>query len=198
MPVKTVEEYLDKHSKWHDQLEKLRKLLKQTTLTECIKWGAPVYTLNNKNVVGLGAFKEHYALWFFNGASLTQNTKLLHNAQEGKTRTLRQIRFREKDDLPLAELKNYIDEAIELQKKGIKKPVKISKKTQVLPEVIKQQFKENPELETNFKALTPGRQREYIEHIDSAKQEKTKTRRLEKSIPLIMAGKGLHDKYKKK
>ncbi|TQD38616.1 YdeI/OmpD-associated family protein [Haloflavibacter putidus] len=198
MAVKKVEEYLEKHSKWQTQLEKLRELLKQTILTECIKWGAPVYTLNNKNVVGLGAFKEHYALWFFIGASLSHNTALLHNAQEGKTKALRQIRFTAKDSLPLNELKKYIEEAIALQEKGIKKPVKTSKKSHSLPEIVKQQFKENPELETHFKALTPGRQREYIEHINSAKQEKTKARRLEKSIPLIMAGKGLHDKYKKK
>jgi len=38
--------------------------------------------------------------------------------------------------------------------------------------------------------------KEYMEHIDEAKQEKTKISRLEKIKPLVLAGKGLHDKYK--
>ena len=47
-----------------------------------------------------------------------------------------------------------------------------------------------------FKKLTPGRQKEYIEYIDSAKREQTKSDRLKKITPLIKAGKGLNDKYK--
>ncbi len=198
MAVKNVEEYLEKNAKWREPLEKLREILQQTKLTETIKWGAPVYTLNNKNVVGLAAFKKHYALWFFNGTSLIQNTALLHNAQEGKTKALRQIRFTEKDNLPVDTLKKYVEEAIDLQEKGIAKPVKTAKKSLPYPEVIKRAFEEDKKLEASFKALTPGRQREYLEHIHSAKQEKTKERRLQKNIPLILAGRGLHDKYKKK
>ncbi|MDT0687112.1 DUF1801 domain-containing protein [Autumnicola psychrophila] len=37
-----------------------------------MKWGAPVYTLEGKNVIGLAAFKNHCAMWFFNGASLKE------------------------------------------------------------------------------------------------------------------------------
>ena len=45
-------------------------------------------------------------------------------------------------------------------------------------------------------ALTPGKQREYANHIASAKQAATKTSRLQKILPLIEAGGGLHDKYR--
>lgn len=48
----------------------------------------------------------------------------------------------------------------------------------------------------SFQALTPGKQKEYIEYIEEAKQEKTKQSRMEKIKPLIFAKKGLNDKYK--
>ena len=56
---------------------------------------------------------------------------------------------------------------------------------------------QNDNLNSSFKALTKGKQKDYNEYIDEAKQEKTKISRLEKIIPLILDGKGLHDKYKK-
>ena len=43
----------------------------------------------------------------------------------------------------------------------------------------------------------PGRQREYNDHIGSAKREATQLARLDKVRPLVLAGKGLHDKYRK-
>lgn len=45
--------------------------------------------------------------------------------------------------------------------------------------------------------LTKGKQREYNEYIEQAKQEKTKASRIEKIKPLILENKGLNDKYKK-
>lgn len=55
------------------------------------------------NLIEIGAFKQHYALWFFQEGLLQQNTALLVNAQEGKTQVLRQIRF-DKNEVP--ELQN--------------------------------------------------------------------------------------------
>ena len=54
-------------------------------------------------------------------------------------------------------------------------------------------FKVGPGFEKAFKALTPGRQRAYILHFSSAKQEATRFSRIEKYIPKIMQGKGLND-----
>jgi len=45
--------------------------------------------------------------------------------------------------------------------------------------------------------LSLSKQREYSEYISEAKRETTKVTRLKKITPLIEAGKGLHDKYKK-
>ncbi|WP_304156041.1 YdeI/OmpD-associated family protein [Mesonia mobilis] len=196
MPVKSFEEYAEKHQKWKEQLQQLRELLLSTELEESIKWGAPTYVLNNKNVVGLGSFKNHCALWFFNGALLQQNTKLLVNAQEEKTKALRQIRFKENDQLQLSVLKKYVEEAIQLQKDG--KEIKPRKSKPIeIPTELEKAFKNDASLKSAFEKFTKGKQREFTEHIANAKREATRISRLQKCIPMIKAGIGLNDKYRK-
>ncbi len=81
----TVDNYILKHKKYHKELEFLRMIVQQTPLVETIKWGAPVYTFEGKNVVALAAFKNYVGLWFYHRAFLKDERKLLINAQEGKT-----------------------------------------------------------------------------------------------------------------
>ena len=65
-----------------------------------------------------------------------------------------------------------------------------------IPEELLKVLEENPNLKSQFQALSPYKQREYCEHIASAKQDATKHRRLSKIIPLLKKGIGLHDKYR--
>lgn len=195
MPVKSVEEYISCHSYWEDELRQLHEMMLTTELEPTIKWGAPVYTIDGKNVVGIGAFKNHYGIWFFNGALLKNNTALLVNAQEGKTKALRQIKFEKGDEINTSILLPYIEEAIQNQKKGIEiKPAK--QKQLIVPPELSSAFKKDPELKSAFKKLSPGKQREYADHISEAKREATRHSRLEKVIPMIKSGVGLNDKYK--
>jgi uncharacterized protein YdeI (YjbR/CyaY-like superfamily) len=195
MAINTVEEYIEKHPDWEEEIVSLREMLLSSELDEAIKWGGPVYTLNGKNVVGIGAFKSHGALWFFQGALLKENTALLQNAQEGKTKALRQIRF-EKGELPSLDiLRKYVQEAIQNQMEGKEiKPVK--NKEVEIPSLLQSSLKKDSNLKKAFLELTPGRQREYCEHIAEAKREATKLNRIEKITPMIKSGQGLHDKYK--
>ena len=195
MPVKNFEDYIEKHPQWEHELIQLREVILSTDLKETIKWGAPTYTLNNKNVVSLGGFKNHYALWFFNGALLKKNTSLLVNAQEGKTKALRQIKFTKEDVIDSSILKVYIEEAIELQKEGKSVPIQKNKKL-LIPTELTQYFQKNPEMETSFHNLTKGKQREYADYIREAKRSNTKDKRLEKIKPMIINQVGLYDKYK--
>ena len=195
MAVKSIEEYINCHSYWEEELRQLHEMMLTTQLKPEIKWGAPVYTLDGKNVVGIGAFKNHYALWFFNGALLKKNTALLVNAQEEKTKALRQIRFGKGDEVKNSELLQYIHEAIENQQEGREIKPDFNKKL-VMPDELSRFLKADKELETSFEKLTPGKQREYADYISEAKREKTKQSRIEKIIPMIKNGVGLHDKYK--
>lgn len=59
---KTVDRYLLKHKNWQAELEVSREILLANDLVEEVKWGAPVYTVNGKNIVGIGAFKSYVGL----------------------------------------------------------------------------------------------------------------------------------------
>lgn len=193
--VSSVEEYIEENSLFGEALSLLRDLINTTELEETLKWNAPVYTLNGKNVVGLGAFKNHFGIWFFNGVFLKDKNNLLEQAQE-KTKGLRQMRFESIDDIDKHAVLAYVTEAIENQKLG--KEIKPEKKgkTIVIPKELQIALETNKNFQSAFKALTPGKQREYCEYIELAKQEKTKMSRLEKIKPMILKGVGLNDKYK--
>ena len=194
--VASVEEYIENNSHFSEALLLLRNIITKTELEETLKWSAPVYALDGKNVVGLGAFKNHFGIWFFNGVFLKDEQNLLVNAQEGKTKALRQMRFESIDDIDKAAVLAYVKEAIENQKLGKEIKPERKGKSVSIPKELQTAFKANVELQASFKALTPGKQREYCEHIESAKREATKQSRLEKITPMILQGVGLHDKYK--
>ena len=192
---KTVEYYIEKHPNRRDELKLLRNILNESELVECVKWGAPCYTLQGKNVIGLASFKTYVGLWFHQGVFLSDPKKKLVNAQEGTTKALRQWRFNNINDIDTELVRQYVAEAIQNQKKG--KEIKAVKAKKVdIPIELAEALQKNARLNEKFKLLTPGKQREYYEHIATAKQEKTRLSRLEKSIPLILDRKGLHDKYK--
>jgi len=194
--VTSVEEYIETHEKFSDALTILRNIINSTGLNEAIKWSAPVYDLNGKNVVGLGAFKNHFGVWFFNGVFLKDEHNLLVNAQEGKTKALRQMRFESINDINKDAVLAYVKEAIENQKAGKEIKPDRSKKETVIPQELKAVLERNTTLYKSFNVLSPSKQREYCEHIATAKREATKLSRLEKITPMILQGVGLHDKYK--
>ncbi|RMH63593.1 MAG: hypothetical protein D6677_06775 [Calditrichaeota bacterium] len=195
---KSVEAYIAKKESWRMELEYLRGMLLNSGLEETIKWGAPVYMINEKNVVGLAAFKDYTAIWFFQGGLLKDEAGKLVNAQEGKTKALRQWRFKNiqemKQDTEL--IKAYLQEATANARAG--KEIKPQRKKElIIPDELQQRLTEDAELAKAFQSLTPGRQREYAEYIAEAKRVETRQKRLQKIIPMILEGKGLNDKYKK-
>lgn len=195
IPV-NVEQYIEKHPKWQNELKRLRKLMQSFPFEETIKWGGPVYTFKGKNLIGLAAFKNHFGLWFFHGSDLQNNTKLFQMAKEGKTKNMRQIKYVEGENPDYDILKEYIKESIELAKEG--KLINRRDETLVIiPPEFENLFKKHNDLEINFKNLSPGKQKEYILYVTEAKREETKEGRIDKIIPLIAKGKGLNDKYKK-
>ncbi len=190
-----VDAYIEKHSQWGEELSTLRSVFQKTELTEEVKWGAPSYSMNGKLVAGIGAFKNHYGIWFHHGVFLKDPHKKLLNAQEGKTRGMRQWRFEKGDVIDTDIVHSYIQESIENSLAGKEiKPER--KKTVAIPSELQGAMDANKDLATAYAALTPGKQREYAEHIGEAKREATRQSRLEKCVPMILEGKGLYDKYK--
>jgi uncharacterized protein YdeI (YjbR/CyaY-like superfamily) len=193
--TKKVDAFIEKHTQWKSQLQELRGVFNQTDLKEEVKWGAPTYTHNGKMVAGIAAFKNHYAIWFHQGVFLKDKHKKLVNAQEGVTKALRQWRFEREDKIEPEIVLEYIQEAIANAKAG--KEVKKAKKKNVsVPPILKNALENDKLLKESYNKLTPGRQREYAEHIGGAKREATQQSRLKKCAAMIKEGKGLHDKYK--
>ena len=191
-----VEAYIDKHPKFGEALSLLRELILEYPFEETIKWGMPTYVYGGRNLLGIGAFKNHVGLWFFQGALLDDPDEVLRNAQEGKTKAMRQAVFGSVEEIQRTKLTSLIEQTLANQDKGLY--VKVERKTSevLLPYELEGAFKSDLELKTAFDALSPGKQREYGEHVGSAKREATRISRLEKIIPMIKDGKGLYDKYK--
>ena len=181
---------------WVEELMLLREIILSTGLKEEIKWGGPIYTLDGKNVLAIGGFKNFATIWFHQGVFLSDPANVLINANEGNTRGLRQWRFTSMKEIKPALVKKYVQEAIKNAKEG--KESKPEKKAPLaFPDVFAKAMKKDKALKTAFEKLTPGKQREYIEYITEAKQEETRMRRIEKSVPIILSGRGLNEKYVK-
>lgn len=193
---KSVDDYIKTSENWQPELRKLREVLKATALTEEVKWGAPCYTFDGKNVVGVGAFKSYLGLWFHQGALLADDKNVLINAQEGKTKALRQWRMHSAKDIKPAIIKRYVKEAIQLLKDGQSIGPAKKKATVISPE-LKTALQKNKNAAMKFTELTPGRQREYADYISGAKRDDTKKSRIDKIMPMIKAGIGLNDKYRR-
>ncbi|MGE3164439.1 MAG: YdeI family protein [Planctomycetota bacterium] len=191
----TVDEFMEAAKEWKAELRKLRSILQATELEETVKWGGPVYTIEGKNVVGVGGFKSYFGLWFFQGALLADEHKLLVNAQEGRTKAQRQLRWQSMADIDRKLVTSYVKEAIALAKQGVAIPPARNQPL-VVPAEIKAALRKHPKAKKMFEGMTLGKRREYVEYIATAQREDTKQRRIAKILPMLEAGAGLNDKYR--
>lgn len=189
-----VDAVLKKEKKWREEFEKLRAIALECPLTEELKWGCPCYTYEGSNVVLIHGFKAYCALLLFKGALLKDPKRILVRQTEN-VQAARQIRFTNVQEIVemKSTVKAYIQEAIEVEKAGLKVDFKKTSEFE-MPEELKKKFAERPEVKTAFEALTPGRQRAYLLHFSAAKQSTTREARIEKCMPQILKGKGLNDK----
>jgi uncharacterized protein YdeI (YjbR/CyaY-like superfamily) len=185
--------FFDKNTPWKESYEKLRSMVLDCGLTEELKWGCPCYTFDKKNVVLIHGFKDYCALLFHKGALLKDREGILVQQTEN-VQSARQIRFKGLHEIVKLErlLKTYVQEAVEVEKAGLKVALKKTSGFE-MPEEFVLKLKSLPALKKAFNALTPGRQRGYLLHFSAAKQSKTRAARIEKNVDRIMAGKGLED-----
>jgi len=190
-----IQAFLTKHDQWSEVLINIRQILSKTELEETLKWGMPVYTINNKNVVGIAGFKHHYGLWFYQGVFLKDTKNILINAQEGKTKGMRHLRFSNVETFDESLIIAYVKEAIQNAKDG--KEIKPESKKIKIPAILQEALNKDSKLKTAFSKFSLGRQKEFFEFIGSAKREATQLNRLEKSIAMINKGESPNDKYRK-
>ena len=182
-----------KISRWRPELDYLRSLVLHCGLKEDFKWMHPCYTFEDKNIVLMHVFNQYCALLFPKGVLIKDKYSILVQQTEN-TQTARQIRFKNLDEIVSQEnqIKEYIHEAIELEKSGVKVQLKTTAEF-AIPEELEHIFQESPNFKKAFYSLTPGRQRGYLLHFAQPKQSATRTSRIEKHHDKIMSGKGLND-----
>ena len=178
---------------WTEELRALRQLVLDCELKEELKWSMPCYTLEGANVAMVSAFKEYACLSFFKGSLLNDPEGLLVKPGENSQAT-RQLRFTSLDEIRArkAAILELIRQAIQLETSG--KKVAFKKNPEPIPEELQTRLGADPALKAAFEALSPGRQRGYILHVSGAKQAATRMARVEKHIPRILQGKGIHDR----
>lgn len=184
----------DKVNDWAEELDLLQSIIAKTEVVATTKWGGLTYTVNGKNVLGIGGFKNFFTIWFYQGVFLKDDDQILVNANEGVTKALRQWRFYSKEDINEPLILSYTREAIENSQAG--KEIKPERKKKVVSELFNKELARDKLLAEAFNKFSPARQNEFLEHIESAKKEETKFSRIEKTKLLILENKGLNDKYK--
>ncbi len=181
------------NGKWHEEYALLRAAILECPLSEELKWGCPCYTDGDANIVLIHGFKEYCAVLFFKGVLLNDPDGVLIRQTEN-VQAARQMRFTNVNEVieKIPVLKKLVREAIEVEKSGLKVPMKKSSEFKMAEEF--QKALETTEgLKVAFEALTPGRQRAYLLHFSSPKLAATREARVMKSIPRILGGKGLDD-----
>ena len=163
-------------------------------MLETYKWAFSTYTLEDKNAVAIRSFKDHFAIWFFQGVFIKDKAQVLINAQEGKTKAMRHWKFEPTATMNLDLIKTYVQEAMDNSRAG--KVVKVERKKGYEMPFESANALKNQKLYSHFYGITEGKQRKRANYISLARDKKTKQSSITKITPMILAGKGLNDRYK--
>lgn len=189
-----VDSFIQSEKKWGEVIRLLRQMALESGLTEEFKWRLPCYLYQGKNVAIIQNFKSSCALMFFDGHKLKDAKKILKAPGEN-SQTARRFEFTKLEDVTKLKttIRAYLKEAIKLSQVAQSLPKKPAK-LPAMPAELKQALAANKKLSAAFAKLTPGRQRQYLIHVSSAKQAATRVSRVEKCLPRILKGQGLTDR----
>lgn len=194
MPTQSprVDAFVGRAKTWQGEIQKLRAIMLECGLDEDLKWGKPCFAFEGTNVAIIQPFKAHCSLMFFKGALLKDTHGLLRSQGENTQSALR-LEFTSEAQIKKAVVASYVKQAIAVEKAGLKVDFKAKRELE-LPEELTKILHKDRRLAKAFHALTPGRQRGYVMHFTAAKQSQTRTARIEKAAPQILAGKGMNDR----
>jgi len=187
-----VDAFLNRAKMWRGEMQKVRSTLLESGLEEELKWGKPCFSFEGTNVAILQPFKAHCSLMFFKGALMKDPHKLLRSQGQNTQSALR-LEFTSEAQVKPAVLKSYVKSAIAVERAGLKVDFKAKRELEY-PEELTDFLQLNRKLASAFDALTPGRQRSYILYFTAAKQSKTRTARIKKCAPKILAGLGMNER----
>lgn len=181
---------------------------------ETIKWGMPSFVYGGKILCGMGAFKQHATFGFWQGASVVGASPERSREAMGQFGRLTKV-----GDLPgKRELSKLLKQAMALidarGKKTTGKPAankapagrtatsdvpasktRAPKPPVVIPDDLAAAFKKNAKARATYAAFPVSQQREYVEWIESAKREQTRSSRVAQAVEWMAEGKIRNWKY---
>ena len=189
-----VDAFIKKAADWQQPiLNHIRDVVHEACpeVEEAIKWGSPSFMYKGM-MCGVDAFKERVTFSFWKGQLLfgydNPGDAFRHFGDITKIA-----------DLPSKkELTGYIRKAMELNDNGTKVPSKPrATKAKLLrtPTDLAAALKKNARAAKAFAAFSPSHKNEYIEWITEAKQDATRTKRLQTAIGWMADGKSRNWKY---
>lgn len=166
-------------------------------LEETMKWGAPHF--EHKGILGsMAAHKEHVSMSFWKG-QLMDDPEGIFNVV-GKTQ-MAALKFQALKDMPPQQvLIAYVEEATDLNERGIKprkKPQKEKEKL-TIPDDLLKGLSQNPDARETFDGFSYSNKKEYVEWLEEAKKPATRRKRLDTAIEWMSEGKPRNWKYMKK
>lgn len=176
--------------RWQSEMEALRALALGEGLAETTKWAKPTFTHDGANIAILQPFARELRLMFFKGAILPDPENLL-GSQGENTQSARVLRVTSVDDITrhAPAIRALLQAAIAAETAGLSAPMP-ARHALTLPDELVDRLDADPDLAAAWAALTPGRQRSWVLHLQSAKQPATRHARIDKARPAILAGRG--------
>lgn len=199
---KRVDAYIAKSADFAKPiLTHLRSLVHQgcPDVTETIKWGFPNF--DYKGVFcSMAAFKQHCSFGFWKASLMHDPKKFLQPVDKGSMGDFDRITSLK--DLPSDKiLLNFIKQAVDLNDREIKRPVKSTPKgtkTITTPAYFQKELNKDNVANEVFKNFSYSNRKEYIDWFEEAKTDETRNKRMSQAIEWIAEGKIRNWKYLKK
>ncbi len=175
-------------------LKELRKRVHASVpgAVETIRWGAPYFQYKESLLGGMAAFKAHCAFGFWH-ASMREGDKSLEGmGQFGKITAI--------GDLPsAAQFTKLARKAQRLVDEGVKATAPRTKKPPLaVPPDLAALLKKDAKARAAFQAFSESKRREYVDWINAAKREETRSQRLATTREWLAEGKSLMWKYERR
>lgn len=200
---KQVDSYIAKSAEFAKPiLTHLRELVHKACpeVEEKIKWGFPNFEYKGV-LCNMAAFKQHCSFGFWKYSLLKDPRGILSPRNEGESMG-NFDRIMALKDLPSDRiLLDFLKQAVELNEKEIKRPVKTTPKgakTIAIPDYLQKVLKKNKKAYEIFENFAYSHRKEYIEWFEEAKTEETRNKRIAQAIEWISESKGRNWKYEKK
>lgn len=204
--LKAVDAYLAKKPEWSRvMLSHLRELMHQADpeMEEVIKWGAPFFQAPHL-VASMAGFQKHIRFSFWKGVDLTDPTGEFEVV--GKS-GMSAATWSDLSEMPSdAKLLRMIKQAVKNGRASASKEAKKPKATKAkrldprrphpVPKDLAAALQKDSKARKVFEAFPWSDRRDFVQWLEEAKQEVTRSKRLAATLALLREGKTRHWKYR--